>query len=232
MPALLHTVIDLAVATLLGAAIGLERQWRQRMAGLRTNTLVAIGAASFVIFASLVPGEGSPTRVAAQVVSGIGFLGAGIIFREGFNITGLNTAATLWCSAAVGVLAGEGLAAHAAIAAAFVIFANLGMRPLVRLINRQPTEQADVDTHYRVRVVCRSPDEAHVRTVLLQAASTSQLSLRRLESIDVENTERVEVMAQLTAHERSSAVLEQIVGRLSLEPTVSAASWSAEAIAE
>jgi putative Mg2+ transporter-C (MgtC) family protein len=232
MPPLLHTVINLAVATLLGAVIGLERQWRQRMADLRTNTLVAIGAASFVIFASLVPGEGSPTRVAAQVVSGIGFLGAGIIFREGFNITGLNTAATLWCSAAVGVLAGEGLAAHAAIAAAFVVFANLGMRPLVRVINRQPVQQADVDTHYRVRVVCRSPDEAHVRTVLLQAASASQLSLRRLESVDVENTERVEVTAQLTAHERSSAVLEQIIGRLSLEPTVSAASWSAEAIAE
>jgi putative Mg2+ transporter-C (MgtC) family protein len=232
MTPLLHTAFNLAVATLLGAAIGFERQWRQRMAGLRTNTLVAIGAASFVIFASLIPGEGSPTRVAAQVVSGIGFLGAGIIFREGLNITGLNTAATLWCSAAVGVLAGDGLAAHAAIATAFVIFANLGMRPLVRLINRQPAEQADVDTHYRVRVVCRSPDEAHVRTVLLQAASASQLSLRRLESIDVENTDRVEVMAQLTALQRSSAVLEQIVGRLSLEPTVSAASWSAETIAE
>src|ERR1700761_2876399 len=107
-----QTAFNLGVATLLGACIGFERQWRQRMAGLRTNTLVAIGAASFVIFASLVPGEGSPTRVAAQVVSGIGFLGAGIIVREGFNITGLNTAATLWCSAAVGVLAGEGLAAH------------------------------------------------------------------------------------------------------------------------
>lgn len=232
MTPLLHTAFNLALATLLGGAIGLERQWRQRMAGLRTNTLVAIGAASFVIFASLVPGEGSPTRVAAQVVSGIGFLGAGIIFREGFNITGLNTAATLWCSAAVGVLAGEGFAAHAAIAAAFVIFANLGMRPLVRLINRQPVQQADVDTHYRVRVVCRSPDEAHIRTVLLQAASASQLSLRRLESIDVENTDRVEVMAELTAVQRSSAVLEQIVGRLSLEPMVSAASWSAKAIAE
>jgi putative Mg2+ transporter-C (MgtC) family protein len=81
-------------------------------------------------------------------------------------------------------------------------------------------------------VVCRSPDEAHIRTVLLQAASASQLSLRRLESIDVENTDRVEVMAELTAVQRSSAVLEQIVGRLSLEPMVSAASWSAKAIAE
>ena len=232
MAPLLQTIINLAVATSLGAAIGLERQWRQRMAGLRTNTLVAIGAASFVIFASLIPGENSPTRVAAQVVSGIGFLGAGIIFREGLNVTGLNTAATLWCSAAIGVLAGAGFATHAAVAAAFVIFANLGMRPLVLLINRQPVGQSDTDMRYRIRVVCRSPDEAHIRALLLQAASTSQLSLRRLESIDVEHTDRVEVAAQLTANARSNTVLEQIVGRLSLEPSVSAATWSMEAIAE
>src|SRR3984893_16151016 len=103
-----QAAIGLAAATLLGASIGFERQWRQRMAGLRTNTLVAIGAASFVIFAGLFPSEGSPTRVAAQVVSGIGFLGAGIIFRERLHVTGLNTAATLWCSAAVGMLAGAG----------------------------------------------------------------------------------------------------------------------------
>jgi putative Mg2+ transporter-C (MgtC) family protein len=202
------------------------------MAGLRTNTLVAIGAASFVIFASLIPGENSPTRVAAQVVSGIGFLGAGIIFREGLNVTGLNTAATLWCSAAVGVLAGAGFATHAAVAAAFVIFANLGMRPLVRIINRQPIGQTEVDIAYRVRVVCRSPDEAHIRALLLQMAGTSQLSLRRLESVDVEKTDRVEVTAHLTAQARSNTMLEQIVGRLSLEPTVSAASWSMEAVAE
>ncbi len=103
-----QAAINLGIATLLGACIGFERQWRQRMAGLRTNTLVAIGAASFVVFSGLFPGEDSPTRMAAQVVSGIGFLGAGIIFREGLHVTGLNTAATLWCSAAVGLLAGSG----------------------------------------------------------------------------------------------------------------------------
>jgi len=103
-----QAAVNLAVATVLSATIGFERQWRQRLAGLRTNSLVAIGAASFVIFASLIPGEASPTRVAAQVVSGIGFLGAGLIFREGMSVRGLNTAATLWCSAAIGVLAGAG----------------------------------------------------------------------------------------------------------------------------
>ncbi|MFN5523628.1 MgtC/SapB family protein [Bradyrhizobium sp.] len=224
--------MNLAVAMLLGAGIGFERQWRQRMAGLRTNTLVAIGAASFVVFASLIPGDGSPTRVAAQVVSGIGFLGAGIIFREGMQVTGLNTAATLWCSAAIGLLAGSGHPLHASVAAAFVILVNLLLRPIVRLINRQPIAQAETDFRYRVRIVCRSPEEAHVRALLLQGAATGQLSLRNLESTDIEGNDRVEVHAHLTAHAPSDTVLEQVIGRLSLEPTVSAAGWSVEPLAE
>src|SRR5258708_39573608 len=84
----------LGLALLLGSAIGFERQWNQKMAGLRTNALVALGSCGFVVFSMLV-GQGDPTRGAAQVVSGIGFLGAGIILREGVNVPGLNTAATL-----------------------------------------------------------------------------------------------------------------------------------------
>jgi putative Mg2+ transporter-C (MgtC) family protein len=221
-----QTAVSLGMATLMGACIGFERQWRQRMAGLRTNTLVAIGAASFVVFEGLFPDDGSPTRVAAQVVSGIGFLGAGIIFREGLHVTGLNTAATLWCSAAVGLLAGSGHPLHAAVATGFVVLVNLTLRPLVRIINRQPITQTETDFHYRVRVVCRNPEEAHVRALLLQGTGNGQLSLRRLDSTDLEESGRVEVTAQLTAHSKSDAILEQIVGRLSLEPTVSAASWS------
>jgi putative Mg2+ transporter-C (MgtC) family protein len=227
-----QAAVSLAVATLLGASIGFERQWRQRMAGLRTNTLVAIGAASFVIFAGLIPGEASPTRVAAQVVSGIGFLGAGIIFREGLQVTGLNTAATLWCSAAVGLLAGTGYPLHAALATGFVILVNLLLRPLVRLINRQPIALAETEFQYRVRVVCRSPEEAHVRALLLQGTSNGQLSLRQLDSNDSNDMGRVEVNAHLTAASKSDSVLEQVVGRLSLEPTVSAASWRVEPLAE
>jgi len=99
--------IRLGIALLIGAIIGFERQWRQRMAGLRTNALVSLGAAGFVVFSTSVSGDDSPTRVAAQIVSGIGFLGAGVILREGINIRGLNTAATLWCSAMVGTFAGR-----------------------------------------------------------------------------------------------------------------------------
>ena len=140
-----QAAINLASAVLLGSVIGFERQWRNRLAGLRTNTLVALGAASFVVFEALVPDASSPTRVAAQVVSGIGFLGAGVIFREGLNVRGLNTAATLWCSAAIGVLAGAGYAGYAAIATAFVVFVNLLLRPIVSFINRQPLVSTELE---------------------------------------------------------------------------------------
>ena len=221
-----QTALNLGFATLLGACIGFERQWRQRMACLRTNTLVAIGAASFVVFESLFRDDGSPTRVAAQVVSGIGFLGAGIICREGLQVTGLNTAATLWCSAAVGLLAGSGHPLHAATATVFIVLVNLTLRPLVRLINQQPIAQAETDFRYSVRVVCRSPEEAHVRALLLQTTANGHLSLRQLDSTDLADSGRVEVNALLTSPIKNDAVLEQVVGRLSLEPTVSAASWS------
>ena len=96
-----HFAIRLALALILGAFIGAERQWRQRMAVLRTNALVAAGAGLFVMLSALAARPDDSFRIAGQVVSGIGFLGAGVILRNGLNITGLNTVATLWCSAAI-----------------------------------------------------------------------------------------------------------------------------------
>jgi putative Mg2+ transporter-C (MgtC) family protein len=223
-----QVALNLFVALCLGAAIGVERQWRQRLAGLRTNTLVALGAASFVVFASLFPGEASPTRVAAQVVSGIGFLGAGIIFREGLNVRGLNTAATLWCSAAVGLLAGSGAHLRAALAAALIVAVNLLLRPLVRLINRQPHSSTELEARYEISVVCRGDCEAHTRALLLQGLSASGLHLHGLDSSNIESTDHVRVTARATAEGRNDALLEQAVGRLSLEPTVNAARWTLE----
>lgn len=220
-----QAAFNLAVALALSAIIGFERQWRNRLARLRTNTLVAIGAASFVIFESLVPDESSPTRIAAQIVSGIGFLGASLIFREGLSVRGLNTAATLWCSAAVGVLAGAGLTLYAAVATAFVVFVNLLLRPIVSFINRQPLMSTELEVGYLVSVTCRSPDEAHIRALLLQGLAGSGLALRRLDSKDLEGSGRVVVTAVTTASQRLDADVEKIVGRLSLEQTVSAARW-------
>jgi putative Mg2+ transporter-C (MgtC) family protein len=132
------------VAVALGALIGLERQYRQRWAGLRTNALVALGAAAFVTLSAMVLNDPSPTRIAAQVVSGIGFLGGGVILREGLNVRGLNTAATLWCSAAVGALAGSGFLMAAGITVTMVVGANVLLRPVGWFINQQPLESSEV----------------------------------------------------------------------------------------
>lgn len=224
---LLITATNLSAAVALGAAVGLERQWRQRLAGLRTNTLVALGSASFVGFADLFGGaDASPTRVAAQVVSGIGFLGAGIIFREGANVRGLNTAATLWCSAAIGLFAGHGAIAEAAMVAALVIAVNVLLRPLTGLINRQPISGGESEPAFLVTTVCRAEAEAHVRALMLQGFSGGGLRLRRLDSADIEDSSRVEVEAEvMAASSQGQAELEAITGRLSLEPAVTAARW-------
>ena len=224
-----QATLNLAVALGLSAVIGFERQWRNRLAGLRTNTLVALGAATFVIFAALIPGEASPTRVAAQVVSGIGFLGAGLIFREGLSVRGLNTAATLWCSAAIGVLAGAGYLLYATVATGFVVFVNLLLRPIVSFINRQPFTATEIETGYLVSVTCRGDDEAHIRALLLQGLASCGLALRRLDSTNLEGTAHVAVSALVSASQRIDAEVERIVGRLSLEQTVSAARWQVEA---
>src|ERR1700749_2307183 len=143
----LEPALRLGLALLLGSAIGFERQWHQKMAGLRTNALVALGASGFVVFSGLV-GGGDPTRIAAQVVTGIGFLGAGVILREGINVHGLNTAATLWCSAMVGTLAGAGYPGLSLAAAGFVIVTNICLRPLVRAINQRSQISNETEAHY------------------------------------------------------------------------------------
>jgi putative Mg2+ transporter-C (MgtC) family protein len=162
------------------------------------------------------------------VVSGIGFLGAGLIFREGMSVRGLNTAATLWCSAAIGVLAGAGYLAYATLATAFVVFVNLLLRPIISFINRQPLTSTELEIGYLVSLTCRATDEAHVRALLLQGLVGSGLALRGLESNVLNGSGRVCVTAHLTASQRVDADLEKIVGRLSLEPAVTATSWQAE----
>jgi putative Mg2+ transporter-C (MgtC) family protein len=129
-------VFYLVMAFLLGGAIGMERQLHQRMAGLRTNVLVSTGAAMFCIMSYFFPVQGEVLRVPAQVVAGIGFLGAGVIMREGFSVKGLDTAATLWCSAAVGALCGMGLWRQAAVGTGLILLANAVLRPIMEKIHR------------------------------------------------------------------------------------------------
>lgn len=116
----------------LGAAIGFERQYRQRAAGLRTNTLVAVGAAVFVSLGDRLGGPTTAAHVLAYVVSGIGFLGAGAIIKDGASVSGLTTAATLWGTAAAGACAGAGMIMEAIVAATGVLGANTTLRATAR----------------------------------------------------------------------------------------------------
>ena len=218
--------IRVAVALLLGVAIGVERQWRQRMAGLRTNALVSVGASLFASISLLMNARQNPTQVAAYIVSGIGFLAGAVIFKEGFSVRGLNTAATLWATAAVGTLCGSGFLAEAAIGAAAVVGANVLLRPIVQRINRQPFGQTELSREYSLRVICRTEDEAAVRAAMLQSIQQTRLLLKSIESHDVESS-RVEVLARIVTSDPAEAKVERIVGRMSLDPSIISASWYA-----
>ncbi|MEV6776263.1 MgtC/SapB family protein [Streptomyces syringium] len=227
-----HMAANIAAGLGFGAVIGLERQWRSRMAGLRTNALVSAGSALFVLLSQYGFADATSTagydgsRVAAQIVSGIGFLGAGVIMRDGLSVRGLNTAATLWCSAAVGALAGTGLYVVAGLGTAGVVGANTLLRPLARGLDRKPRGGSEVATDYYFEVVCTAPEEAHVRTLVVQSLARPGFRLRSVHSVDAETAGKVTVAAELTTERRDDSLLEEAVSRLSLEPTVSAVSWT------
>jgi putative Mg2+ transporter-C (MgtC) family protein len=142
-----ESLLRLALAAVLGGLIGMERELREREAGLRTHLLVAVGSALFTIVSAygfdafLQSGadvvQADPTRIAAQIVTGIGFLGAGAIIRQGFSVRGLTTAATLWVVAAVGLAAGAGYYSAAIITTALVLVALYPLRILAfRIVRR------------------------------------------------------------------------------------------------
>jgi putative Mg2+ transporter-C (MgtC) family protein len=150
---LLDSTISLLTAFILGGLVGFERQYRQRTAGLRTNVLVAVGAAIFVDMANRIGGSAGAVHVVAYVVSGIGFLGAGVIMREEGNVRGINTAATLWGSAAIGACAGADLIAEAVLASIFVLSANTLLRPVVNAVNRKPIDTQEVEVTTSIHLI-------------------------------------------------------------------------------
>ncbi|MFI4939832.1 MAG: MgtC/SapB family protein [Burkholderiales bacterium] len=216
------------LALVLGSIIGAERQVRQRMAGLRTNALVAAGACLFVTVSDFTGEPQDHARIAAQVVSGIGFLCAGVIMREGLNVRGLNTAATLWCSAAVGVLTGLGFLLQGAISAVVILGANVVLRGFVQMINKYGLQSAtEIEQVYRLSIVCGADDEVHVRTLMLHMLNgMPELVIQSLHSEDLSVTGKVEVRADLITSPSKHLQLEQVVSRISLEKGVSAARWA------
>ncbi|MBV9747552.1 MAG: MgtC/SapB family protein [Acetobacteraceae bacterium] len=222
---LLRTALALATAFALGTLIGFERQWRQRTAGLRTNVLVAVGAAAFADLGLRLRGVEGGTQIIAYVVSGIGFLGAGVILKDGTNIRGLNTAATLWCSAAVGAFAGGGLPAEAALLTLAVLGANTLLRPLVNWVNRRPIVADVTEAQYQVHVICRPEAVSAVRDLLDTELDRASYPVREVETLS-DSDELVELAAVLVPTTASATELDAVVAALERSPLVTSATWT------
>jgi len=163
------------------------------------------------------------------VVSGVGFLGAGVIFKDAGGVRGLNTAATIWCSAAIGAICGLGNPLHALILTAAILCTNVVLRPLAYRLYPAQAAAEEHEVTYAFELVCRPEDEAHIRALMLQGMSQSSLILTGLRSEDIEGTNKMKVTAQIKGLGRQNIALEQLVVRLSLEAGVSAVSWAVRA---
>jgi putative Mg2+ transporter-C (MgtC) family protein len=221
---LLDTSISLLTAFVLGILIGAERQYRQRTAGLRTNVLVAVGAAAFVDLAQRVAGDTAAVQIIAYVVSGIGFLGAGVIMQEGVNVRGLNTAATLWCSAAVGACAGSDRVAEAALLTAFVLAGNTLLRPLANAINRIPIDERAAEATYEVRLTTTRSQANPLRDMLVEKLEGAQYPVADLDVIDRDD-ESVDIVATLVSTAVDPTEIDAVTAALQREPGVSHATW-------
>lgn len=219
------TAVSLSAAFILGGLIGLERQYRQRTAGLRTNVLVALGAAIFVDIANRLNGHEGAVHVIAYVVSGIGFLGAGVIMREQGNVRGLNTAATLWCSGAVGACAGADLIFEALIATIFVLAANTLLRPVGNLINRQPLDSAAVEVTHTISLIASLTEQKQALKLLESVLDEADYAFRNLD-IQAFGEDAVIIEAVLAASSVKGDELDLLLVQLTKPEYIHQAYWT------
>jgi putative Mg2+ transporter-C (MgtC) family protein len=222
---LLRTALALSTAFALGGMIGLERQWRQRSAGLRTNVLVAVGAAAFVDLGLRVAGADGSVRVISYVVSGIGFLGAGVIMKEGAQVRGIDTAATLWATAAVGAFAGTGAFGEAALVTIFILAGNTALRPLANFIDRRPISQDATEAVYRVHVTCRPENVSEARDLLFEEVERHNYPIRDIKTLS-ESEDLIELAATLVPTTASPEDLDGIVRHLEGHDVIDSATWT------
>ncbi len=224
---LVEFLMRLGVAAILGSAIGFERQWRQRSAGLQTSSLVAIGAALFTLL-DITVNAGDSTRIIAGIVTGVGFIGGGVILRTGLGISGVNTAATIWASAAVGALAGFGLWREATLGAGAIIFLNLVLGPFAEAINVRAHTRQGGETIYKLEITCDAESQGAVGRTILEAISELPLSLQALTRHNAED-DRVELRAEMFAPKPVDATIEKLTTQLLAMPGVVRTHWRSAA---
>ena len=217
----------IALSFILGVFVGLEREWRKCAAGLRTNVLVSVGAAIFMSMAVDIGGTAAE-RIASYVVSGVGFLGAGVILKDGASIRGLNTAATLWCTAAIGAYCGLGSLLEPVVGALFIISAHLLLRPFSNKIRKMsPFRISDQEEyHYRFAALCHEEDENHIRTLFIQyIGNNPDLMLKSISSTDSNTPLFVNVDVEMISMKRQDRSMEKVASFLTLEKGIVSIKW-------
>jgi putative Mg2+ transporter-C (MgtC) family protein len=221
-----HSILlKLVIALLLGTLIGAERHLKQRNSNLVTHALVSLGAASYASLPSAM-GLEFDLRMGAQVITGIGFLGAGLIIRDGTNVKGLSTAATVWSTGAVGVFAGYGQLLLAVEAALFIVAFNFTLPKLGRYIEAWSVVTSEQDRIYDIRLTCPLEDEIAIRAALLQSLNANKLQFRSIKSRLDEGDGSMEIEAVVFSKSDEDSVVEQLVAQLSLRSQVAKTSWS------
>ena len=207
----------------LGFCIGLERQITGHSAGIRNNVLICLGTSLFTLFPMLYNSD-QTFRVGSSIISGVGFLCSGVIFKENGAVKGMNTAATLWCTAAIGILASTGAWQLSVTATLVLILSNLLLKPIALKINPLRVNDESEKT-YRISVTCQEDAEPVIRQLLINSNSSSTLFLTNLESGDVVG-DKVEVIAEFcSVGKPKNPVLEEIVSKALRLPTVVSAGW-------
>ncbi len=191
---------------------------------MQTSALVTTGATLFALLDTAYAGANS-TRILANIVSGVGFLAGGVILKEGTNVSGLNTAATIWACAAVGALAGVGLYAPAALGAGAMIAINLLMQPLVAVIDDRAVayQERRGKTTYRLRVVANDLSPANVRELVVEAVNATPLNLHALSTESTDEGE--EIRAEVVSLRRDDSAVQRLASQLSDRPDVRNVTW-------
>jgi putative Mg2+ transporter-C (MgtC) family protein len=171
------------LSLVLGSLIGVERQWHRRLVDLKTSALVSLGATLFMMCAATPAGWVEPMRMAAQIVTGIGFIGGGLLFREGTHTRGINTAATLWCAAAIGTLCGLGRDMEAVLGTVVLVAANTLLRDVAHRLQLRMGLSDSATEQLAFDIECKPADAPQVREQLERVLVERHGELRSISEI-------------------------------------------------
>lgn len=226
-------VLHMIVAGVLGGIVGLERQWSRHQAGILTTLIVSLGSYAFTAFGYLLSDASVDlTRIAAQVVSGIGFLGAGVILREGGNVRGLNTAATVWASASIGILCCLKNLTYACLIAASIILFHLILHPVSDFLAQKrkyekSEKKKNVETYYKISVSCPEEYELEIRKSIMSIIKNEpDALLHNMESTnDTDQKGIKKIRAYITTKKDNDTLIESIIMKVGKNEEIISAGW-------